>query len=63
MGEISLPNARMISCPAFVDEELFITSAEEEEPEKYPDSVKFGGSLFKVHVGVKGLPVHRFRRR
>lgn len=63
MGEISLPNARMISCPAFVDEDLFITSAEEEEPEKYPDSVKFGGSLFKVHVGVKGLPVHRFRRR
>ena len=63
MGEISIPNARMITCPAFVDEDLFITSAEEEEPDKYPDSVKLGGSLFKVAVGVKGMPVHKFRRR
>ena len=63
VGEISLPYARMITCPAFVDENLFITSAEEEEPEKYPDSVRYGGSLFKVHVGVRGMPVHVFRRR
>ena len=63
VGEISIPKARMISCPAFVDEDLFITSAEEEEPEKYPDSVKLGGSLFKVHCGVKGMPVHKFKRR
>ena len=63
VGEISIPNARMITCPAFVDEDLFITSAEEEEPEKYPDSVKFGGSLFKVNCGVKGMPVHKFKRR
>ena len=62
MGEILLPYARMITCPAFVDEELFITSGVEEEPEKYPDSVKFGGSLFKVDVGVKGIPVYKFRR-
>ena len=63
VGEIAIPNARMISCPAFVDEDLFITSAEEEEPEKYPNSVKLGGSLFKVHCGVKGMPVHKFKRR
>ena len=63
VGEISIPNARMITCPAFVDEDLFITSAEEEDPGKYPDSAKFGGSLFKVDVGVIGLPVHNFRRR
>lgn len=63
VGEISISNARMITCPAFVDEDLFITSAEEQEPEKYPDSVKSGGGLFKVHVGVKGMPVHKFRRR
>ena len=63
VGEISIPNARMISCPAFVDEDLFITSAQEEEPEKYPDSVKLGGSLFKVHCGVKGMPVRKFKRR
>ncbi|CAF9929859.1 hypothetical protein IMSHALPRED_008015 [Imshaugia aleurites] len=64
VGEISFPNARMITCPAFVDENLFITSAEEEEPERYPDSVKYdGGSLFRVHVGVSGMPVHKFRGR
>ncbi|KAL8827839.1 MAG: hypothetical protein Q9170_006858, partial [Blastenia crenularia] len=51
VGEISLPT-RMISCPGFAGEDLFITSAEEEEPEKYPESVKYGGSLFKVTVGV-----------
>ena len=62
VGEVSLPYARMITCPAFVDENLFITSAEEEEPEKYPDSVRYGGSLFKVNVGVRGMPVHVFRR-
>ena len=63
VGEISIPNARMITCPAFVDEDLFITSAEEEEPGRYPDSVKYGGSLFRVHVGVKGMRVHSFRKR
>ena len=62
IGEISLPT-RMISCPGFVGEELFITSAEEEEPDKYPDSVDYGGSLFRVHVGVRGQLVHKFRRR
>lgn len=60
MGEISLPT-RMITCPAFAGEDLFITSAEEEEPEKYPDSVKYGGSLFRLHVGVGPLPLHKFR--
>ena len=62
LGEISLPT-RMISCPAFAGEDLFITSAEEEEPEKYPESVKFGGSLFRVHVGVGALPLHKFSRQ
>lgn len=61
IGEIVLPT-RMISCPGFAGEVLFITSAEEEEPEKYPDSVKYGGSLFKVHVGVSGMQSHKFQR-
>ncbi|KAL8918241.1 MAG: hypothetical protein Q9208_007469 [Pyrenodesmia sp. 3 TL-2023] len=61
VGEIVL-STRMISCPAFAGQDLFITSAEEEEPEKYPDSVKYGGSLFRVNVGVGGMPLHRFRR-
>lgn len=55
-------STRMISCPAFAGEDLFVTSAEEEEPEKYPESVEFGGSLFRVHVGVGVLPLHKFKR-
>ncbi|KAL8811142.1 MAG: hypothetical protein Q9200_002025 [Gallowayella weberi] len=61
VGEIEMPT-RMISCPGFAGEELFVTSAEEEEPEKYPDSVKYGGSLFRVNVGITGMPLHRFKR-
>lgn len=61
IGEISLPT-RCCSCPGFVGEDLFITSAVEEEPDKYPESAKYGGSLFKVHVGVAGSPIHKFKR-
>ena len=61
VGEILLPT-RSISCPGFAGEDMYITSAEEEEPDKYPESVKYAGSLFKVNVGVNGLPVHKFRR-
>ncbi|KAI9877082.1 MAG: hypothetical protein M1830_004857 [Pleopsidium flavum] len=60
VGEISLPT-RCISCPSFVGEELFIATAAEEAPEQYPESRKFAGSLFRVNVGVQGLPVNRFR--
>ncbi|KAL8995179.1 MAG: hypothetical protein Q9169_005038 [Polycauliona sp. 2 TL-2023] len=61
VGVIEMPT-RMVSCPGFAGDDLFVTSAEEEEPEKYPDSVRYGGSLFRVHVGVRGMPLHRFRR-
>ncbi|KAI4250152.1 MAG: hypothetical protein L6R40_000324 [Gallowayella cf. fulva] len=61
VGEITMPT-RMVSCPGFAGEDLFVTSAEEEEPDKYPDSVKYGGSLFRVNVGVAGMPLHRFKR-
>ncbi|CAL8576772.1 rRNA-processing protein cgr1 [Xanthoria parietina] len=61
VGVIEMPT-RMISCPGFAGEDLFITSAEEEEPEKYPNSVEYGGSLFRVNVGITGMPLHRFRR-
>ena len=53
---------RMVTCPAFVGQDLFITSAEEEEPEKYPESVELGGSLFKIDVGVSGLSLHKFKQ-
>lgn len=60
IGEVVLPT-RCVTCPAFVGTELFITSTREDDPDKYPDSAKYGGNVFKVDVGVKGLPRHKAR--
>lgn len=59
VGEIRLPT-RMVSCPGFVGNDLLITSAEEPESDKHPYSAECAGSLFRVHVGVKGLPSNEF---
>jgi len=54
-GEILLPT-RNPTCPVFAGTELFITSAVEDEPQKYQESASFAGNLFKVDVGVRGAP-------
>ncbi|KAK7903613.1 rRNA-processing protein cgr1 [Exophiala xenobiotica] len=59
-GIIHLPT-RNITCPTFAGTELFITSAKEAEPEKFPESAKFAGNLFKVDVGIKGMPKYKYR--
>lgn len=59
-AEIDLPT-RCITCPGFCGTELYITSAQEEEPEKYPWSKQYGGALFKIDVGVKGCPLNKFK--
>jgi sugar lactone lactonase YvrE len=60
VGEILLPT-RAITCCTFVGEDLFITTASEGEPEKYPESAKYGGALFKVNVGTTGLANFKFK--
>lgn len=60
VAEINLPT-RCVTCPGICGEDLYITSAEEEEPEKYPESVKLQGATFKVHIGVEGSPLNKFR--
>lgn len=60
IGEISLPT-RNITCPAFVGTELFITSAADEDPEKHPESAKYGGNVFRVDVGVQGRVKNKAR--
>lgn len=60
VAEIELPT-RCCSCPVIAGEDLFVTSAEEEAPKKFPDSVKYAGSLFKCHIGVTGKKPLRFR--
>ncbi|KAI9746566.1 MAG: hypothetical protein M1818_000279 [Claussenomyces sp. TS43310] len=62
IGQVDFPT-RCMTCPAFVGEELWVTSAEEEEPERYPESAKNGGALFRVKVGVKGLQDFKFKLR
>jgi sugar lactone lactonase YvrE len=59
IGEISLPT-RHVTCAEFVGTELYITTAAEREPEKYPESARYGGRLFKVDVGIKGKPRGKF---
>lgn len=59
-GEILLPT-RNITCPVFAGTELFITTAKEDEPEKYPESAKYAGNLFRVDVGVRGPTRHKAR--
>ncbi|KAK4972534.1 rRNA-processing protein cgr1 [Elasticomyces elasticus] len=60
VAEIELPT-RCVSCPGFAGEYLYITSAAEEDPEKYPDSAKLQGAVFRVNVGVRGCPLNKFR--
>ena len=60
IGEISFPT-RNITCPAFVGAELFVTSAKEDDGDKYPESAKYGGNLFRMDVGVRGRPRHKAR--
>ena len=57
VGEVLLP-AKNPTCLRFAGEELYITSAAEGEPQK---AGKYGGSVFRVHVGVKGRPLNKFR--
>ncbi|KIX00498.1 uncharacterized protein Z518_10638 [Rhinocladiella mackenziei CBS 650.93] len=59
-GIIHLPT-RNITCPTFAGTQLFITSAEESEPDQYPESAQFAGNLFRVDVGIRGMPRYRAR--
>lgn len=54
VAEVHFP-ARGTSCPGIAGEDLYVTSGLE------PESKKFGGSLFKFHIGVKGAPLNRFK--
>lgn len=61
IGQIDLPT-RNPTCPVFVGTELFITSAKDErDDERLPQSVRYGGRVFRVDVGVRGVAKHEFR--
>lgn len=58
VGEVRLPT-RNITCVQFVGTELVITSAADEEGEG--ESKEYGGAVFRVDVGARGLDLHEFR--
>jgi len=60
LTEVTVP-ARCVTCPTICGTDLFVTSAQEQDPEKYPESAKNQGSVFKVDIGVKGRSVNKFR--
>jgi sugar lactone lactonase YvrE len=60
LAEVELPT-RCVTCPVLCGTELVITTASEEEPEKYPWSKKYQGAVFKVDVGVRGMPKNKFK--
>jgi len=59
VGKITYPT-RNITCPVFVGTELWVTSAMEED-ETEAESMKYGGAVFKIDVGVGGLKDFKFK--
>lgn len=59
VGEITYPT-RAITCPVFIGTELWVTTAAEED-EKEVESMKYGGAVFKVDVGVGGMKEFKFK--
>ncbi|OAA53829.1 calcium homeostasis protein [Niveomyces insectorum RCEF 264] len=60
VGEVRLPT-KNITCVQFVGTELFITTAADEAAADGSPSKELGGALFRVDVGVKGLPLYKFK--
>ncbi|KAJ5731345.1 uncharacterized protein N7483_005853 [Penicillium malachiteum] len=61
IGQIDLPT-RNPTCPTFVGTELFITSAKDtRDDERFPQSMRYGGRVFRIDVGIRGKPKNEFR--
>lgn len=60
VAEVEVPT-RCVTCTELCGTKLFITSAAEEEPEKFPESKKYEGGVFMVDVGVLGRGRNKFR--
>ncbi|KAJ5096003.1 hypothetical protein NUU61_005359 [Penicillium alfredii] len=61
IGQVNLPT-RNVTCPTFVGTELFITTAKDDRnDESFPQSVRYGGRVYRIDVGVRGQPKNEFR--
>ncbi|KAM3499553.1 hypothetical protein MY10362_007193 [Beauveria mimosiformis] len=59
LGRVALPT-RNATCVQFVGEDLFITTAADEDGQD-EESRRLGGAVFRVHVGVGGMQPFKFR--
>ncbi len=62
VAEIKMPT-QMPTCPCFVGEQLFITSAGNTEGPDAPPVDEYAGNCFMIDVGVKGSKVFKFGAR
>lgn len=60
VAEIKLPTSQP-TCPCFVGEELFITSAGGTSGENGTPADEFAGCCFKINVGVRGLKRFKYK--
>lgn len=61
IGQIDLPT-RNVTCPVFVGTELFITTAKDDRDDDHlPQSVRYGGRVFRIDVGIRGVPKNEFQ--
>ncbi|OKL56632.1 hypothetical protein UA08_08210 [Talaromyces atroroseus] len=52
-AEIEVPT-RCPTAVVFVGEDVYITSEQDPEADKYPESARWHGGVFKCHVGIRG---------
>ena len=60
VGEVRIPT-RNATCTQFVGTEIFITTANDDEAEGGEESRRLGGAVFRVDVGVEGLPLFKYK--
>ncbi|KAF4622803.1 hypothetical protein G7Y89_g14222 [Cudoniella acicularis] len=59
VGKVTYPT-RAITCPVFIGTELWVTTASNENDDDV-ESKKYGGGIFRVDVGVRGLQEFKFK--
>lgn len=60
IGQVHLPT-KNITCVQFVGTELIITTAADNDASSPETSRRYGGAVFRIDVGVEGLPLFDFK--
>ncbi|OAA74468.1 SMP-30/Gluconolaconase/LRE-like region [Akanthomyces lecanii RCEF 1005] len=60
LGRVRIPT-RNATCVQFVGEDLFVTTAADDGHDADAESKRLGGAIFRVHVGVRGMDLFKFK--